>query len=186
MTGTMHRGPAAPRDVDAEVRPRRRPLLGWAIVLVGMLVAGLVLLRPDAGGTTVSSDDGAIEVDGGLLRVDRIGVEEATHLPMAMPGMTHEPIGEGNFLLRLDVTLGAVDETIDYAPEEFMVSGADFDPVEPYRAVAGPGRIFPGMSAPLLLVYEVPTDAAPFVLEYAGTAVTLEGFVPPEADDHDH
>lgn len=182
----MQRRPAAPRDADAGVRTRRRPLLGWVIVLVGILVAGLILLRPDAGGTTASSGDGPIEVDGGLLRVDNVGAEEATHLPMAMPGMTHEPIGEGNFLLRLDVTLGAVDEVIDYAPEDFTVSGAGFDPVEPYRAVAGPGRLFSGMSAPLLLVYEVPVDAAPFVLEYAGTSVSLEGVTPPAAEDHDH
>lgn len=186
MTGTMHRRPAAPCDRGTGVRLRRRPLLGWVIVLVGMLVAGLILLRPDAGGTTASSGDGPTEVDGGLLRVDSVGAEEATNLPMAMPGMTHEPIGEGNFLLRLDVTLGAVDQTIDYVPEDFTVSGADFDAVEPYRAVAGPGRVFPGMSAPLLLVYEVPTDAAPFVLEYAGTAVVLDGFTPPEVDEHDH
>ena len=186
MTGTMHRRPAAQRDADAEVRPRRRPLLGWAIVLLGLLVAGLVLLRPDGGGPVVSSDGAPVEVDGGRLRIDGIGAEEATHLPMSMPGMTHEPVGEGNFLLRLDVTLGAVDRTIDYAPEDFRVSADGVDPVEPYRAVAGPGRIFPGMSAPLLLVYEVPATATSFVLEYDGTAVALEGFVPPEADDQGH
>jgi hypothetical protein len=38
-------------------------------------------------------------------RIDAVTSEEATHLPMAMPGMTHEEIGEGNYLLRVDATL---------------------------------------------------------------------------------
>ena len=129
---------------------------------------------------------GTAAVPGGLLRIDAVTSEEATDLPMAMPGMTHEAIGDGNYLLRVNATLGAGDGAIRYEPDEFTVSGPGFGPVTPYRAVAGPGTVFEGMTAPLLLVYEVPLDVAPLRLDYAGTRLALDSVTPILSEDHDH
>lgn len=157
-----------------QVRARRHGAAGWAVLLLLLGLGAWFLVGrndADAPGGRVGDE---VAVPNGILRVDGVGAEEATHLPMAMPGMTHEPIAEGHFLLRVDATIGAVDGVIDYEPGDFRVSAPGFDPVEPYRAVAGPGRAFGGMSAPLLLVYEVPVDAGPFRFEYAGAQIELD------------
>jgi hypothetical protein len=129
---------------------------------------------------------GPAAVPGGLLLIDAVTPEEATHLPMAMPGMTHEPIADGNYLLRVDATLGASDGSIRYEPEDFVVRGPGLEPSAPYRAVAGPGTLFEGMTAPLLLVYEVPEGVGPLTLDYAGTRMALDMVTPLEGDGHKH
>lgn len=167
-----------------DVSRRRGRLLTW-LGLLALLAAvvGFGLTQLDGEPEPAV---GAVAVPGGLLRIDAVASEEATHLPMAMPGMTHEEIGEGNHLLRVDATLGASDGSIQYEPDDFTVRGPGLDPVTPYRAVAGPGTVFAGMTAPLLLVYEVPLDVASLTLDYAGTRLALDAVTSAESDGHDH
>ncbi|HEX9260884.1 MAG TPA: hypothetical protein VF855_15215 [Acidimicrobiales bacterium] len=129
-------------------------------------------------------DVGTAEVRGGLLRIDAVGAEEATDLPMAMPGMTHDPISEDHYLLRVDATLGATDGSIRYQPADFRVRGPGMAAAAPYRAVAGPGMVFEGMSAPLLLVFEVPKGVSPLTLEYGGGRLAIDAVTPPSGDTH--
>ena len=161
-------------------RGRRLTSFGLLALLAAVLGFGFTQVggEPDAA-------VGAAAVPGGLLRIDAVTSEEATDLPMSMPGMTHEGIGDGNYLLRVNATLGAADGPIRYEPDDFTVRGPGLDPVTPYRAVAGPGTVFEKMTAPLLLVYEVPLDVAPLTLDYAGTRLALDSVTPVVSDD-DH
>lgn len=164
----------------------RRQQVTWLLlfVLLGAAAWALFALLDPAPGAGVRD----VAVPGGVLRVDGVSREEATHLPTVMPGMTHQTVREGHNLVRIDATLGASTDAIAYEPGQFRVSGAAFGPVEPYRAVAGPGRLFRGMSAPLLLVYEVPHDAGELRLSYAGVDVALgpaDGRIAHEDHDHD-
>ena len=172
-----------PEPYTVEVNRRGGRLLTW-FGLFALLAAVVGFGFTQLGGEPEPAV-GAAAVPGGLLRIDAVTSEEATNLPMAMPGMTHEEIGEGNYLIRVNATLGAADGSIRYAPEDFTVRGPGLDPVTPYRAVAGPGTVFEGMTAPLLLVYEVPLDVAPLTLDYAGTRLALDS-VTPILSDHDH
>ena len=172
-----------PAPNTAEANRRGGRLLTW-FGLFALLAAVVGFGFTQLGGEPEPAV-GAAAVPGGLLRIDAVTSEEATNLPMAMPGMTHEEIGEGNYLIRVNATLGAADGSIRYEPEDFTVRGPGLDPVTPYRAVAGPGTVFEGMTAPLLLVYEVPLDVAPLTLDYAGTRLALDS-VTPILSDHDH
>ena len=172
-----------PAPDTAEANRRGGRLLTW-FGLFALLAAVVGFGFTQLGGEP-EPVVGAAAVPGGLLRIDAVTSEEATNLPMAMPGMTHEEIGEGNYLIRVNATLGAADGSIRYEPEDFTVRGPGLDPVTPYRAVAGPGTVFEGMTAPLLLVYEVPLDVAPLTLDYAGTRLALDS-VTPILSDHDH
>ncbi len=173
-----------PVPETAQVPRRGGRLLTW-LGLFALLAAVVGYGLTQLGGEPEPAV-GTATVPGGLLRIDGVISEEATNLPMAMPGMTHEEIGEGNYLLRVNATLGATDGSIRYEPDDFTVRGPGFDPVTPYRAVAGPGTVFEGMTAPLLLVYEVPLDVAPLTLDYAGTRLALDAVTPVVSDDHGH
>lgn len=174
--------PATSAATDA-VR-RRGTTAAWVAAFVLLAASGWFVL---SGSDHRSGSAGVADVPGGILRIDAVGSENATHLAAAMPGMTHEPIGEGNFLLRVDATIGATDEEIRYSPEQFVITAPGLEPLEPYRAIAGPGTLFVGMTAPLLLVYEVPQDAEEFSLTYAGTTIDLASVAPPphSVDEHD-
>lgn len=173
--------PATSNATDA-VR-RRGTTAAWVAAFVILAASGwFVLSRADHG----SASAGLADVPGGMLRIDAVGSENATHLAAAMPGMTHEPIGEGNFLLRVDATIGATDDEIRYSPDQFVITAPGLEPLEPYRAIAGPGTLFVGMTAPLLLVYEVPEDAEGFSLRYAGTTIDLASVTPTPHSGEEH
>jgi hypothetical protein len=174
----------APTPTTVEVSRRRGRLLTW-LGLFALLAAVVGFGLTQLGGESEPAV-GVVAVPGGSLRLDAVTSEEATHLPMAMPGMTHEEIGEGNYLLRVDATLGASDGSIQYEPDDFTVRGTGLDAVTPYRAVAGPGTVFEGMTAPLLLVYEVPLDVTSLTLDYAGTRLALDAVTSVVSNSHDH
>lgn len=169
---------AASRDAGREV-PRHRVFLGALILSLAALAAlaaggwGVVAsLTGEAPPARVGED---AAVPGGLLRVEGVTPEHmapmqsskfsAGGMNMSSMGMDMAPKGYERFAV--EVTLVARGG-LEYAPEDFRLSGKGVKDHEPVRAQLGKGEVPDGSAVSGNLVFQAPDGAKGLTLEFDG------------------
>ena len=181
---TVNRSGAVPGPARV---PRYRALLG-ALILAFAVAAALA-----AGGWgAISSLTGEapparvgenVTVPDGLFRVEGVTPEHMAPMKMgkfgqqgmnmAMPNMDMAPDGYERFSVNLSLQAQGAD--LDYAPEDFRLSGKGVEDQQPIRSQLGEGSVPDGSAVSGSLVFQAPEDAKDLKLEFkGGRAVALD------------
>jgi hypothetical protein len=117
------------------------------------------------------------EVPGGLLRVDKVIPEHMAPMQMDkfkrsgmnMSGMGVDMVPEGKRRFTVDTSLATGPGGLDYATEDFRITGENMKEVSPIRSQFGDGAILPaGSEKHGVLVFQTPSDASDLMLSFNG------------------
>ena len=166
--------------------PRYRMFVGGSILVlavVAALVAGgwgvVSSLAGEAPPARIGED---VEVPGGLLRVEKVTPEHmapmkaskfsAGGMNMSSTGMDMAPEGYERFAV--EVTLVSRGG-LEYAPEDFQLSGKGVKDHEPIRSQLGEDILASGNAVAGNLVFQAPVKAENLMLRFdGGRAVALD------------
>ena len=192
-------GADAPPDHRREApRGHRGPLAGALILLVALAAVaagGWGMLSSLAAEAAPARIGEAVEVPGGLLRVDAVTPEymapmqsdkfAASGMSMSAMGMDMAP--EGKRRIAVDVSLAAEKSGLPYSPERFRIAGEGMEETGPIRDQLGAGAVPLVSAISGTLIFQVPEDAKELELRFAdGRPVALDLPAAEEGDDHSH
>lgn len=142
-------------------------LLGTALAIT-TVVAGWGLQQALAPHGAAEGQSRVLNVPGGEIHV---GVEQPDVMAhTVMPGMAiPDPLPEGELRFRVAVTLvGLSGDGIAYSTSSFAVSGPDLAPTRPKSVGAQSGVVPPGMTATIVLLFQVPKGAGDLAISFDG------------------
>lgn len=176
--------------------PRYRAFVGAVILALAVAAAlaagGWGLVSSLTGEAPPARIGENAEVPGGLLRVEKVTPEHmaamqsskfaGAGMSMSSGGMDMAPEGQRRF--SVDVTLAARGG-LEYAPEDFSISGKGFKAHGPVRSQLGEGSIADGSAVAGTLVFQVPKKSRDLMLAFdGGRPVALD--LPASKDDGQH
>ena len=177
--------------------PRYRALLGGLILAVAVAAAlaagGWGAISSLTGEAPPARVGESVTVPGGVFRVEGVTPEHMAPMKMgkfgqqgmnmAMPNMDMAPDGYERFSVNL--TLQAQGANLDYAPEDFRLSGEGVEDHQPIRSQLGEGTVPDGSAVSGSLVFQAPEDTKDLKLEFkGGRLIALDA--PPGKGGHGH
>lgn len=174
MTARVAAGSRAEvRRVAESGSTRHRVAAALVTLALGVTIAaaGWGLLSALAPHET-AADPQVLTLAGGEIHVGAERADVMAHT--TMPGMAvPDPLPEGQRRFRVALTLvGLRGEGIVYSPEMFAVSGRGLAPTPP-KPPAQSGVVPPGMSASIVLLFQVPEDATDLSLSVDGSSQSV-------------
>ena len=186
----------------ASSRRRGSRLVAILLVLVTVLAAaagvwGVLAPRTGHEPRTPAAVGQAVEVPGGLLRVERVIAEHMAPMNnakfakagmnMSGMGMDMAPPGFRRFTVQVAFA-GQARDGMRYTAEKFKVSGPGVNPPSgPLRHKLIEGALAPGSMASGSLLFQVPENARDLILAYEGGKQPVALGVPAgESNDHSH
>ena len=171
-------------EMGAATPPRNSERRGVAAIairlLLGLLTVGLLagsgwgVLSYGAPQRLPASEGEAVEVPGGLLRVERAVGEKMAPMQngkfkdqgmnMSAAGMDMAPKGYRRFAVQ--VALAADAEELSYAPDDFRASAGGDEGSGPVRSQLGDGLVAPGSEVAGTLVFQVPEGKEQALLSF--------------------
>ena len=182
---TTDRPGAVPKD-DERAVPRYRALVGALILALAVLAAlaagGWGVVSSLAGEAPPARIGEDVEVPGGILRVEKVTPEHmapmqsskfsAGGMNMSSTGMDMAPDGYRRFAV--EVTLVS-QGGLEYAPEDFRISGKGVKDHEPIRSQLGTDAVPDGSAVSGSLIFQAPEESKGLMLEFdGGRAVALD------------
>jgi hypothetical protein len=159
--------------------PRYRAVLGaliLALAVAAALAAGgwgvFSSLTGEAPPARIGED---VAVSGGTLRVDAVMPEHMAPMKMgkfgqqgmnmAMPNMDMAPEGFERFAVQVSLV---GQDGLEYAPEDFRISGKGVEDHEPVRSQLGADSVPDGSAVSGNLVFQAPEEAKNLTLQFDG------------------